>query len=167
MVAVSLLVIPQLAGTIEGLQSQESKVRIGAADPVAAMLIPLSALLLIALVLKAIPARPEWIDQVMRWFHLTLWISLALAVIGIPVSLMLQHQLMPKQGYTVCDETAAQRSLWFNDWVKDPALCKAEKAAPTRCKAACLRCSPGRDFYHPALVVQPGSNPTSAGGTRG
>ncbi len=59
-----------------------------------------------------------------------LWIMLP-AIALIPVFTLggsfLQHRYLPKMGYYYCDQLSGNPTLWFNDWVRDPAWCVYKK----------------------------------------
>jgi len=46
----------------------------------------------------------------------------------IPVTSFIQRLYMPSIGYTACHELQGNPTLWFTDWVKDPALCVKGKS---------------------------------------
>jgi hypothetical protein len=60
----------------------------------------------------------------------TLWISLP-TVFLIPVfsigGSFLQRHYMPQLGYHYCDQLSGNPTVWFNDWVRDPAWCVYKK----------------------------------------
>jgi magnesium-transporting ATPase (P-type) len=61
-----------------------------------------------------------------RLEKIALWIVLP-AVLLIPVFLiggsLLQRHYMPHLGYHYCDQLSGNPTVWFNDWVRNPAWC--------------------------------------------
>ncbi len=46
----------------------------------------------------------------------------------IPVTAVLVRSQMPRIGYTQCHVLQGQPTLWFTDWIRDPALCVKGKS---------------------------------------
>ncbi|WP_092951460.1 hypothetical protein [Paracidovorax konjaci] len=51
-----------------------------------------------------------------------------LVMLLIPVTSLLQRLYMPSIGYTVCPVLQGSPTLWFTDWVRDPAWCVPGKS---------------------------------------
>lgn len=56
------------------------------------------------------------------------FLSLFMLIIGMPLAWFAQNQLMPKIGYTKCNILQDHPTIWFNDWVRNPAWCVAGKS---------------------------------------
>lgn len=121
-------VVPEFLGTLNDLAARAPSVRIGAADPVALAVFPFLAGLLVALVLKALPAAQATVDRVVRWVHVLLILAAVLLVLGVPAIKLLQSVAMPRLGYASCNQLDGQPTFWFNDWVRDPAWCVSGKS---------------------------------------
>jgi hypothetical protein len=76
-----------------------------------------------ALILRAIPISDSIIKKVRPWIIGSFWLMLAAFVFGVLIVSTLQHHYFPKNGYTECDQLQGAPSIWFTDWVKDPAWC--------------------------------------------
>ncbi|AVT00833.1 hypothetical protein C8236_06585 [Paracidovorax avenae] len=51
-----------------------------------------------------------------------------LVMLLIPVTSFIQRLYMPSLGYTACYELQGNPTLWFTDWVRDPAWCVKGKS---------------------------------------
>ena len=75
------------------------------------------------LVLKAIPVsmalrkKAEWCTLALIFGNVPLFLFAVL------VAHPLQQYYFPKHGYTQCDQLHGNPTIWFTDWVKNPAWC--------------------------------------------
>jgi hypothetical protein len=91
---------------------------------------PMFALMFSALALLSI-ARFFYANRLARFAELAfVWIGLVCIAL-IPVITIsggfLQRHYMPQLGYHYCDQLSGNPTLWFNDWVRDPAWCVYKK----------------------------------------
>jgi hypothetical protein len=75
------------------------------------------------LALRAIPVRDSIIKVFRRLVIWLFWLMLVSFLFGVLIASVGQHQYFPKNGYTECDQLQGAPSLWFTDWVKNPAWC--------------------------------------------
>jgi hypothetical protein len=83
-------------------------------------------LLYIPLIIKALPALrvPNWVGKVMVQSSIGLFfVTLLVVVISLFVARSLQHYYFHKNGYAECDQLQGNPTIWFSDWVKNPAWC--------------------------------------------
>ena len=77
--------------------------------------------------MRAIPCRASLIKR----FEFAANISIAastIALLLVPVTSIAQRFYMPSIGYTQCHALQGQPTLWFTDWVRDPAWCVKGKS---------------------------------------
>lgn len=111
----------------QGIAARAPAVRIAPA----AQLAPFVALVCImAIVLGAMrvaKCREAAIAKFERAFTIAVLAS-GLVMLLIPVTSFVQRLYMPSLGYTECYELQGNPTLWFTDWVKDPASCVKGKS---------------------------------------
>ncbi|GKT25537.1 hypothetical protein [Acidovorax sp. SUPP3334] len=77
--------------------------------------------------MRAIPASDKVIYPFERVFTISVLLG-GIAMVLIPVTSVAQRFYMPSVGYTVCSELQGHPTMWFTDWVRDPALCVKGKS---------------------------------------
>lgn len=77
----------------------------------------------VVLLLAAIPIRLSIGKKVGRFMMFLIWFSALLMLIGLIFGRPLQQYYFPKNRYTQCDQLLGSPSMWFTDWVKNPAWC--------------------------------------------
>ncbi len=112
--------------TIDDIRARAPSVRITSG----AFLGPAITLMFSAGILLAI-ARFFYANRLAGFAErLMLWIMLP-TIFLIPVfsigGSFLQRHYMPELGYHLCDKLSGNPTLWFNDWVRDPAWCVYKK----------------------------------------
>jgi hypothetical protein len=75
------------------------------------------------IVLIAIPVRISIIKVFRRLVIWLFWLMLVSFLFGVLIASIGQHHYFPKNGYTECDQLQGAPSVWFTDWVKNPAWC--------------------------------------------
>ncbi len=119
--------IPNLWSTLNDLIAGAPVVRIGWADPLALVVFPLLLILLVSLVLKAIPLGHRFQPALVRSLLGLLIAGVVLLVAVLPAARFAQSGYMTGLGYSACNALQGNPSLWFQDWVKDPAWCVSGK----------------------------------------
>ena len=77
----------------------------------------------VMVVLKAIPVSDALFKKVV-WLITALWCSaLPLLLLSMLLGHPAQQFYFPKHGYTQCDLLHGNPTIWFTDWVKNPAWC--------------------------------------------
>lgn len=122
--------LPELAATARDLLNRAPAIRIGWADPLALIVFPLLLLVLVALVLKALPAAPAAVRLLVRAIHGLLIAGVVVLFVVLPAGRYIQGVYMPQAGYFRCDELKGHPTIWFNDWLRDPAWCVSGKDRP-------------------------------------
>jgi hypothetical protein len=95
------------------------------------VLMPLFAFMVAAWIVM-MPLRIWRLEKWANWFEKRIAIpSLVLCVISIPIVLIggriLQQTYLPQMGYSECNKLRGAPSVYFTDWVKDPAWCVYQK----------------------------------------
>ncbi|WP_026433854.1 hypothetical protein [Paracidovorax oryzae] len=85
------------------------------------------SLAIVVMVMRAIPCRASLIKQFELAANLAVAAS-AIALLLVPVVAIAQRYYMPSIGYTQCHVLQGQPTLWFTDWVRDPAWCVKGKS---------------------------------------
>ncbi|AVS61483.1 hypothetical protein C8241_06890 [Paracidovorax avenae] len=122
-----LMVAYIMVPTIEGIAERAPVVRIGPAVLVAPFVAAFCLLGVVVASMRAIPCSDRIIKPLERAFIATVFAGVG-AMLLIPVTAALARSQMPSIGYTQCHVLQGQPTLWFTDWVRDPALCVKGKS---------------------------------------
>ncbi|NOJ99510.1 hypothetical protein HMI51_42370, partial [Corallococcus coralloides] len=101
-------------------------VRIGPAVQVAPFIAAFCLLGIVVASMRAIPCSDRIIKPFERAFIAAV-LAGVVAMLLIPVTAALARSRMPSIGYTQCHALQGQPTLWFTDWVRDPAWCVKDK----------------------------------------
>jgi nitric oxide reductase large subunit len=74
-------------------------------------------------ILRAIPASPATLNQLGRCANFLMLAGLPLLLFVVLLARPLQEHYMPKLGYFECGLLHGNPTLWFTDWIKNPAWC--------------------------------------------
>jgi len=88
----------------------------------------ISLVLPLGLVLKAIPYEGVWVKRLEALFNFLVFLSVGVLCLIISTSALAQSRWMPRLGYVQCDQLQDQPSVWFTDWVRNPAWCVKGKS---------------------------------------
>ncbi|SDL28050.1 hypothetical protein SAMN04489709_1385 [Paracidovorax citrulli] len=77
--------------------------------------------------MRAMPCSDRIIKPFERAFIATV-LAGVVTMLLIPVTAALARSRMPSIGYTQCHVLQGQPTLWFTDWVRDPAWCVKGKS---------------------------------------
>jgi len=77
--------------------------------------------------MRAIPCDERISKKFEYALAITVVISLVVVVL-IPVTSVAQRSYMPSLGYSLCSELQGNPTMWFTDWVRDPAWCVKGKS---------------------------------------
>lgn len=108
--------------TIQQIAAGAAGVRIAPAAQLAPFVVLLCTLGIVVGTMRAVPFSDGLIRWAERAFNITVAAS-AIAFLLVPVTSIAQHYYMPSIGYTQCHVLRGQPTLWFTDWVRDPAWC--------------------------------------------
>ncbi|WP_375576931.1 hypothetical protein [Paracidovorax oryzae] len=122
-----LMVAYIMVPTIEGVAERAPVVRIGPAVLVAPFVAAFCLLGVVVASMRAIPCSDRIIKLFERAFIATV-LAGVVAMLLIPVTAALARSQMPSIGYTQCHVLQGQPTLWFTDWVRDPAWCVRGKS---------------------------------------
>ncbi|MDA8452474.1 hypothetical protein M5C97_07330 [Acidovorax sp. NCPPB 3859] len=122
-----LMVAYIMVPTIEGIAERAPVVRIGPAVLVAPFVAAFCLLGVVVASMRAIPCSDRIIKPFERAFIATVFAGVV-AMLLIPVTAALARSRMPSIGYTQCHVLQGQPTLWFTDWVRDPAWCVRGKS---------------------------------------
>ncbi|MDA8455154.1 hypothetical protein M4R22_10295 [Acidovorax sp. GBBC 3334] len=112
-----------LAVTINDLIHQSPIVRISTAPILTPLLLAMSLLTFVGLPLKAVPALPRLVKGLEIWVVRIALANFLVLVTVVPASPFLQNHFMPQMGYSKCNVLQGHPTIWFNDWIKEPAWC--------------------------------------------
>lgn len=115
--------IPQWFATMNDLIARAPVIRIGWADPLALVVFPLLLVILVTVTLKAVPTGEKWTPVLARCIHALLIVGTLVLFLVLPATRFLQDDYMSSIGYAECNVLKGNPTIWFNDWVKDPAWC--------------------------------------------
>ncbi|WP_053844362.1 hypothetical protein [Paracidovorax avenae] len=122
-----LMVACIMVPTIEGVAERAPVVRIGPAVLVAPFVAAFCLLGVVVASMRVIPCSDRIIKPFERAFIATV-LAGVVAMLLIPVTAALARSQMPSIGYTQCHVLQGQPTLWFTDWVRDPAWCVRGKS---------------------------------------
>ncbi len=122
-----LMVAYIMVPTIEGVVERAPVVRIGPAVQVAPFVAAFCLVGVVVASMRAIPCSDRIIKPFERAFIATV-LAGVVAMLLIPVTAALARSRMPSIGYTQCHVLQGQPTLWFTDWVRDPAWCVRGKS---------------------------------------
>ncbi len=109
---------------VENLLTLAPIVRVSAVSILSPIVGLIGLMLLVALVLRAIPAYEKVAIYLVRTLtFLILWVCAPLLLFVVLLARPLQQHYMPKLGYSECGLLHGNPTLWFTDWIKNPALC--------------------------------------------
>ena len=77
----------------------------------------------VGLLLAAIPIRLSIGKIIGRFVLFLIWFTFLLMLIGLIFGRPVQQYYFPKHGYTQCDQLHGNPTIWFTDWVRNPAWC--------------------------------------------
>jgi hypothetical protein len=83
---------------------------------------------IIFLVQKSIPCRSSILKISERIFKITTITGVVIMITCLLVITPLQYYAMPKLGYTRCNILEDNPTIYFTDWVKNPAWCERGKS---------------------------------------
>jgi len=122
-----LMVAYIMVPTMEGIAERAPVVRIGPAVLVAPFVAAFCLLGGVVASMRAIPCSDRIIKPFERAFIATV-LAGVVAMLLIPVTAALARSQMPSIGYIQCHVLQGQPTLWFTDWVRDPAWCVRGKS---------------------------------------
>ena len=122
------LVLAEIAPDIRGLLDRAPAVRVTPLSPLAITALAFPLVMVAAVIANAIPCS----KTVLKKVEYALMGVLAINVLSIAVSFLvvapLQHYAMPRMGYERCNILQGHPSMYFTDWVSNPAWCVRGKS---------------------------------------
>lgn len=122
-----LMVAYIMVPTIEGVAERAPVVRVGPAVLAAPFVAAFCLLGVVVASMRAMPCSDRVIKPFERAFIATVLAGVVVMLL-IPVTAALARSQMPSIGYTQCHVLQGQPTLWFTDWVRDPAWCVRGKS---------------------------------------
>jgi len=113
--------------TVQQIAAGAAGIRIAPAAQLAPFVVVLCILGIVVGIMRAVPFRDGLVRGAERAFNITVAAS-AIAFLLVPVTSIAQRFYMPSIGYTQCHALQGQPTLWFTDWVRDPAWCVKGKS---------------------------------------
>lgn len=122
-----LLIRYEIIPTIVGVAALAPGVRIAPAALLAPFMVLICAVATILGVMRAVPCSDKSIQPIERFFTVVV-LSSGVALLLIPVISVALRFYMPSQGYSICSDLKDNPTMWFTDWVRDPAWCVKGKS---------------------------------------
>ncbi|WOI46024.1 hypothetical protein [Acidovorax sp. BLS4] len=116
-----------LVTAIVNVVNRASAVRITPGVWVAPFCAAFSLLGIIVGCLRAVPVSDHAIKPFERAFQAAV-LGGVVAMFLIPATSVIQRFYMPGIGYSMCSELEGHPTMWFTDWVRDPAWCAKGKS---------------------------------------
>lgn len=117
-----LLIRYEIIPTIVNVATLAPAVRIAPAALLAPFIALICAVALILGTMRAVPCSDESIKPIERFFTIVV-LSSGVALLLIPVTSLVLRFYMPNLGYSICSDLKDNPTMWFTDWVRDPAWC--------------------------------------------
>ncbi|SDC77292.1 hypothetical protein SAMN05192589_103191 [Paracidovorax valerianellae] len=117
--------IPDL---VNALRESAPVVRIWPVLMLAPAMLPLALLTLILLPMKGMQVGKRIVARSTRWINVLVVLNGVSLLLMASTSTLLQSHFLPPMGYEKCADLQGQPSLWFTDWVRDPAWCVKGKS---------------------------------------
>ena len=116
-------IVIELLPTLNDMINGAAVLRIYAGSVMAPLVVITTIPLVATVVFKAIPVSDAL-------FKKSVWLTTVLGFSMVPclifaavIARPLQQYYFPKHGYTQCDQLHGNPTMWFTDWVKNPAWC--------------------------------------------
>ncbi|WCM93365.1 hypothetical protein M5C99_01105 [Acidovorax sp. NCPPB 2350] len=122
-----LMIAHMIVPTIMGIAAQAPAVRIAPAVQVTPFIAAFCILGIVVASMRAIPCSSRAIQPFERAFIITV-LAGGVAMLLIPVTALISRHYMPSLGYSTCHALQGNPTLWFTDWVRDPAWCVQGKS---------------------------------------
>lgn len=122
-----LMIRHALVPMVQDVVSRAPVVRITPGMHLMPFIVAFCSLGIVVMVMRAIPCRASLIKKFEIAANLSVAAS-AIALLLVPVVSIAQRYYMPSIGYTQCHALQGQPTLWFTDWVRDPACCVKGKS---------------------------------------
>jgi hypothetical protein len=117
------MTVDELVPTVKHIFMGAPVIRIYAGSSAIPFCVAASIVTVTVLIFRAIPVTDEVIKKGAWWVTAT-WLSATLImVVSLLVARPIQQHYFPKNGYTACDQLHGNPTIWFTDWVKNPAWC--------------------------------------------
>lgn len=121
------LVFTAVVPMVQGIAVKAMVVRIAPAAQLAPFVVMFCLLSIMVGGLRAVPCREALIKGFERAFNAAAFAGIV-AMVLIPVTSVAQRFYMPSIGYSICSELQGHPTMWFTDWVRDPAWCVKGKS---------------------------------------
>jgi hypothetical protein len=116
-------IFAELIPTLRHIVNDGPVIRIYAGSPAVPLLVIASVVSIVMAVLKAIPVQVAVFKKAVRWTVIS-WIGTTVVLLlSVLLARPVQQSSFPKNGYTECDQLHGNPTIWFTDWVKNPAWC--------------------------------------------
>ncbi|WOI45855.1 hypothetical protein [Acidovorax sp. BLS4] len=112
---------------VQGIGSKAMAVRIAPAAQLAPFVVVFCLLSIVVGGMRAVPCREDLVKRFERAFNIAAFAGIA-AMVLIPLTSVAQRFYMPSIGYEMCSELQGHPTMWFTDWVRDPAWCVKGKS---------------------------------------
>ncbi|SDD56397.1 hypothetical protein SAMN05192589_107122 [Paracidovorax valerianellae] len=127
MVGSLLMVTYIIVPAIVGIAHRVPVVRIAPTAQVAPFIAIFCLLGLVVSSMRAVPCSDALIKPFERAFIASI-VAGGLSMLLIPVTAAVVRFNMPSLGYSICGDLQGHPTLWFTDWVRDPAWCVKDKS---------------------------------------
>ncbi|MDA8447841.1 hypothetical protein [Paracidovorax valerianellae] len=126
--AVSFFVVLYgLVPPINAIASNAPVVRIAPASQVAPFVAAFCLIGIVVGIMRAVPCSDRRIKPYEFAFKIAV-VAALVAMVLIPVTSIGQRFYMPRLGYSLCSELEGNPTMWFTDWVRNPAWCVGGKS---------------------------------------
>ncbi|MDA8453723.1 hypothetical protein M4R22_02995 [Acidovorax sp. GBBC 3334] len=121
------LIRHEVLPTLEAIVSHAPVVRVAPTAQLAPFVAILCMLGIVLGTMRSIPCDESITKKFERAFNVAVLVSMVVLVL-VPVTAVVQRVYMPRGGYSMCAELKDAPSMWFTDWVRNPAWCVKGKS---------------------------------------
>ncbi|GKT21433.1 hypothetical protein [Acidovorax sp. SUPP3334] len=122
-----LMISHEIVPTLKAIASIAPAVRISPAAQLAPFIAVTCLIGMVVACMRAIPCSDRVIKSSERAANIAV-IASGVALLMVPVTAVSVRYYMPSLGYTICADLQDNPTMWFTDWVRDPAWCVKGKS---------------------------------------
>jgi len=122
-----LMIAHETVPTFRAIASTAPAVRISPAAQLAPFIAVTCLIGMVVACMRAIPCSDRAIKRAERAANIAV-IASGVALLLVPVTAVSVRYYMPSLGYTICSDLEDNPTIWFTDWVRDPAWCVRGKS---------------------------------------
>ena len=113
--------------TLQDFRALAPAIRIYPGAVLGPFTIAVAVILIVAVPMKAIPVWKSFTDRMGSVLNVIALLGGIALIVVMPAISVSQHYFTPHFGYSQCTELQGNPTMWFTDWVRNPAWCVSGK----------------------------------------